>query len=59
MDNQAGYGSTTEVCGGVLGITSVQQHLQHISSVQVAKQFGMEESLENMIKETEMAWPLG
>ena len=27
----------------------MQQRLQHISSVQVAKQFGMEESLEDMI----------
>ena len=34
---------------GILGITSMQQRLQHISSVQVAKQFGMEESLEDMI----------
>ena len=30
---------------GILGITSVQQRLQHTSSVQVAKQFGMDESL--------------
>ena len=43
---------------GILGITSVQQRLQHIrSSVQVAKQFGMD--IHDSVEETEMAWPLG
>ena len=41
---------------GILGITSVQQRLKHISSIQVAKQFGMEESLEDMIVLRRLRW---
>ena len=41
---------------GILGIVSVQHHLQHISSVQVAKQFGMDELLEDMIVLRGLRW---
>ena len=41
---------------GILGIMSVQQHLQDMSSVQVAKQFRMEESLEDMIVLRRLRW---
>ena len=41
---------------GILGITSVQQHLQHMSSVQVARQFGTEQSLEDMIVLRRLRW---
>ena len=34
----------------------MQKHLQYISSVQVAKQFGMEESLEDIIQLSRLRW---
>ncbi len=34
---------------GDLGITAVQQWPEHLSSVQIAKQFGMEESMKDLI----------
>ena len=41
---------------GIFGITSLQQRLQHINSAQVAKQFGMEESLEDVIVLKKLRW---
>ena len=40
----------------ILGITKMQQRLGRISSVQVAKWFGMEESLEEMIAARRLWW---
>ena len=39
-----------------MGITSAQQRMKHISSVQVAKNFGMEESLEDVITARRLRW---
>lgn len=41
---------------GIMGITSRQQRMEHISSVQIAKQFGMEESLEDLIVARRLRW---
>ena len=41
---------------GVLGISAAQQRMERISSVQVAKRFGMEESLEDMIIARRLRW---
>ena len=41
---------------GIVGITSAQQRIEHISSVQVASKFGMEESLEDLIVERRLRW---
>ena len=41
---------------GIFGITSLQQRLQHINSAQVAKQFGMEELLEDVIVLKKLRW---
>ena len=40
----------------IMGITSAQQRMKHISSVQVAKNFGMEESLEDVITARRLRW---
>ena len=32
-----------------MGITAQQQRTEHLSSVQIAKQFGMEESMEDQV----------
>ena len=34
---------------GILEISAMQQKMEHISSVQMAERFGMEESLEDMM----------
>ena len=39
-----------------MGITSAQQRIEHISSVQVASKFGMEESLDDLIVERRLRW---
>ena len=41
---------------GIMGITSRQQRMEHISSVQMAKQFGMKESLEDLIVARRLRW---
>ena len=41
---------------GIMGITSRQQKMEHINSVQMAKQFGMEESLEDLIVARCLRW---
>ena len=41
---------------GIVGITSAQQRIEHISSVQVASKFGMEESLEDLIVVRRLRW---
>ena len=41
---------------GILGISAMQQRMKHISSVQVAKRFGMEESLEDMVIARRLCW---
>ena len=41
---------------GILGISAIQQRMEHISSVQVAKRFGMEESLEDMVIARWLCW---
>jgi hypothetical protein len=41
---------------GILGITTEQQRIEHISSVQVAKRFGMEESLEDIVIRRRLCW---
>ena len=41
---------------GILGISAMQQRMEHISSVQVAKRFGMEESLEDMVTARRLCW---
>ena len=40
----------------IMGITSAQQRMKHISSVQVATIFGMEESLEDVITARRLRW---
>ena len=40
----------------IMGISSVQQRLEHISTIQVAKRFGMEESLEDIIAARCLRW---
>ncbi len=40
----------------ILGISAMQQRMEHISSVQVAKRFGMEESLEDMVIARRLCW---
>ena len=40
----------------IMGISSVQQRLEHISTIQVAKRFGMEESLEDIIAARRLRW---
>ena len=46
---------------GIVGITSAQQRIEHISSVQVASKFWMEESLEDLDsgEKIKMAWSCG
>ena len=41
---------------GILGITAAQQRNEHLSSVQIAKQFGMEESLGDLIAARRLRW---
>ena len=41
---------------GILGISAMQQRMEHISSVQLAKRFGMEESLEDMVMARQLCW---
>ena len=41
---------------GILGITAHQQRTEHLSSVQIAKQFGMEESMEDLITARRLRW---
>ena len=41
---------------GILGVTAAQQRAEHISSIQVAKFLGMEESLEDMIIARRLRW---
>ena len=41
---------------GILGISAIQQRMKHIRSVQVPKQFGMEESLEDMVIARRLCW---
>ena len=41
---------------GIVGITSAQQRIEHIRSVQVASKFGMEESLEDLIVKRRLRW---
>ncbi len=41
---------------GILGITAIQQWLDHLSSVEIARQFGMEESLEDLITARRLRW---
>ena len=41
---------------GIAGITSAQQRAEYISSVQVARQLGMEESLEDLIVARRLRW---
>ena len=41
---------------GILGITTAQQRMEHISSAQVAKRFGMEESLEDILIGRRLCW---
>ncbi len=41
---------------GILGISAMQQRMEHISSVHVAKRFGMEESLEDMMIARRLCW---
>ena len=40
----------------IMGISSVQQRLEHISTIQVVKRFGMEESLEDIIAARRLRW---
>ena len=40
----------------ILGISSVQQRMEHISSVDIAKRFGMSESLEDSIAARRLRW---
>ena len=40
----------------IMGISSVQQRLEHISTIQVAKRFGKEESLEDIIAARCLRW---
>ena len=40
----------------ILGITTMQQRLGHISNVEVAKWYGMEESLEEMVAARRLQW---
>ena len=39
-----------------MGITSAQQRIEHISSVQVASKFEIEKSLEDLIVERRLRW---
>ena len=41
---------------GILGISAMQQRMEHISSVQVAKRCLMEESLEDMVITRRLCW---
>ena len=41
---------------GILGITAAQQQTEHLSSVQIAKHFGMGESLEDLITARRLRW---
>ena len=41
---------------GILGITAMQQWSDHLSSVEIARQFGMEESLEDLITARRLRW---
>ena len=41
---------------GILGITAWQQRSQHLSSMQIAKHFGMEASLEDLITARRLRW---
>ena len=38
------------------GITTAQQRSEHLSSVQIAKHFGMEESLDDIIAARRLRW---
>ena len=40
----------------ILGITTAQQRMGHISSVQVSQWFGMEESLEDLLSARRLRW---
>ncbi len=41
---------------GILNITTAQQRMEHLSSVQVARHFGMTESLEDMVTGRRLRW---
>ncbi len=41
---------------GIFGITATQQRSEHLSSAQIAKQFGMEESLGELITARRLRW---
>ena len=41
---------------GILGITSEQQRMERITSIQIAKRFGMEDSLEDTITARRLRW---
>ena len=41
---------------GILGITTAQQRTEHLSSVQIAKPFGMGESLEDLVIARRLRW---
>ena len=41
---------------GILGITSEQQRMERVTSIQIAKRFGMEDSLEDTITARGLGW---